>query len=192
VQLSDSEIIDSLRTGDEKVFEQLFRYYYQRLCNYACGILNDMDEAEETVQNVFLGVWEKRIVIEITTSLKSYLYRAIHNASLNKIKHGKIRQLYANEYAQQTSPVYEHTTQTVYKNELEKQIHAAINELPEQCRMVFKLSRFEEMKYSEIAEHLGISVKTVENHMGKALKMMRQQLKDYLPIILLLIPSLLK
>ena len=184
--LSDKEIVDALHEGNENVFEQVFRFHYQRLCNYACSILNDIDEAEEVVQQMFLNVWEKRITIEITSSLKSYLYRAVHNACLNKLKQIKVRKLYADEHIQITEPVYEHTSQTILKTELEKQIHNAINKLPEQCRLVFKLSRFEEMKYAEIANHLDISVKTVENHMGKALKILREQLKEYLPVIIML------
>ncbi len=188
MQLSDKEIAEALQAGNENVFEQVFRLHYQRLWNYAAGILNDMDEAEEVVQQMFLNVWEKRTVIEISVSFKSYLYRAVHNACLNKLKQNKVRKLYADEQIQTTEEAYEHTSQTILKTELEKQIHNAINALPEQCRLVFKLSRFEEMKYAEIATHLGISVKTVENHMGKALKIMREQLKDYLPVIMLLLP----
>lgn len=189
--LSDQEIVDALHANDKGVFEQAFRFYYQRLCNYACNIVDDMDEAEEVVQQLFLNVWEKRMQIEINTSLKSYLYRAAHNACLNKLKQTKVRKLYADEQIQITGTGYEHTSQTILKTELEKQIDKAINTLPEQCRLVFKLSRFEEMKYAEIATHLGISIKTVENHMGKALKIMREQLKDYLPLIVIVFPFLL-
>jgi RNA polymerase sigma-70 factor, ECF subfamily len=180
VLLSDQDIITALRKGDKQVFEMIFRHYYQRLCNYAGTILNDMDEAEECVQQVFLTVWEKRESNAISTSVKSYLYRAVYNSSLNRIKHEKVKQLYAQ------------TEKALEQSELQQEIQKAIALLPEQCRMVFKLSRFEDMKYSEIATHLNISVKTVENHMGKALKLMREQLKDYLPILLLLMPWLIR
>lgn len=186
VLISDNEIVKALRSNDEGVFEQLFKQYYQRLCTYATGML-DGDDAEEVVQQLFLNFWEKRQQLTITVSLKSYLYRAVHNACLNKIKQAKVRQLYAEEHIKTTEPGYEHTSQSLFKTELENQIHKAINTLPEQCRLVFKLSRFEEMKYAEIAEHLGISIKTVENHMGKALRIMREQLKEYLPLIALLL-----
>lgn len=186
MQINDKEIAVALRAGNENVFEQMFRLHYQRLCNYAAGILNDMDEAEEVVQQMFLHIWEKRSEIEISLSLKSYLYRAVHNTCLNRLKQNKVRKLYADEQLQNTDEASEHTSHTILKTELEKQIHKAINTLPEQCRIVFKLSRIEEMKYAEIATHLGISIKTVENHMGKALKLMREQLKDYLPVIMVL------
>ncbi|MEO8148508.1 MAG: RNA polymerase sigma-70 factor [Bacteroidia bacterium] len=188
--ISDQEIVNALHANDEGVFEQVFRFYYQRLCNYACNIVVDMDEAEEIVQQMFLNIWEKRVHLEINISFKSYLYRAVHNACLNRLKQQKVRKLYADEQIQITEPGYEHTSQTILKTELEKQIHNAINKLPEQCRLVFKLSRFEEMKYAEIATHLGISIKTVENHMGKALKIMREQLKEYLPLIIIVFPLL--
>jgi RNA polymerase sigma-70 factor (family 1) len=183
VELND-DLISALQQGDEQVFEKIFKHYYQRLCSYANSILNDMDEAEECVQQMFLNLWEKKSAVTVTVSLKSYLYRAVHNAALNRIKHGKVRQLYADEYVRNTSEVTEHTNLPFEKNELQVQISKAISQLPEQCRMVFKLSRFENMKYQEIADHLGISIKTVENHMGKALKIMREQLRDYLPVII--------
>ena len=186
--ISDNKIIEALHSGDEIVFEQLFRLHYERLCNYAAAILQDNDDAEEVVQQLFLNVWEKRLTLEIIVSLKSYLYRAVHNACLNKLKQQKVRKLYVDEQMQIADSSYDHTGQFILKTELEKQIHNAINTLPEQCRLVFKLSRFEEMKYAEIATHLGISIKTVENHMGKALRLMREQLKDYLPIIVALMP----
>ncbi|CAN5533480.1 RNA polymerase sigma-70 factor [soil metagenome] len=172
---------------DEKAFEDLFRRLYPPLCKNANMLLNDSDEAEETVQNVFISLWEKRKEMEITISIKSYLYKAVRNASLNRIKHGKVRKLYVEEQ-QYLSPSIP-ATEISIQNELHAQIQKAIEKLPEQCRLIFKLSRFEELKYSEIAEQLGISIKTVENQMGKALKIMREQLKDYLVLIIFIIHS---
>jgi RNA polymerase sigma-70 factor (family 1) len=178
------DISNAWMKGDEKAFEQLFRSYYQPLCNRANAILNDIDEAEETVQNIFIILWEKREQMEINFSIKSYLYRAVHNAALNRIKHNKVRVMYVKEH-EQAVPSTGHTTQQAFGNELQEQIQAAIESLPEQCRLVFKLSRFEELKYREIAGQLGISVKTVENQMGKALKILREKLRDYLVLIVL-------
>jgi RNA polymerase sigma-70 factor (ECF subfamily) len=183
VQLSDTQILTAIGQGDERIFEQVFRKYYAGLCTYGRSILHDADEAEEIVQNVFVSIWEKREEIEITQSLKSYLYRAVHNHCLNRIKHQKVRdehQQYA-LYYQEVS--YESVSQTVYKNELEQQLAKAIEKLPEQCRIIFKLSRFDELRYQEIADQLGLSVKTIENQIGKALKILRTELADYLPIL---------
>ena len=183
-------MINPLKEGDVSVFEAIFKMYYSRLCNYAVGIIKDADEAEEIVQQTMITIWEKRSKLEITTSLKSYLYRSVHNAALNKIRQSKVRQLYAIEKVYEGEGFAEQASHKVIKSELENQIAAAIEKLPEQCRLVFKLSRFEEMKYAEIASHLDISVKTVENHMGKALKLMRGYLKDFLIAISIFTPWL--
>lgn len=191
MQLTEQEIVGAIRQGNERIFEVVFRKYYQSLCNYANSMLKELDEAEEIVQNLFSGIWEKRTDLEINVSLKSYLYRAVHNHCLNRIKHLKIReeyQQYADNYYETS---YESVNQIVIKNELERKIHEAIDKLPEQCRLIFRLSRFEELKYHEIAEQLGISPKTVENQVGKALKILRTELAEYLPLIILLIDVLI-
>lgn len=171
--------------GDKGAFEQVFKQYYQPLCNYAGPLLKDFDEAEEVVQNVFYTMWSKRESLEITTSLKAYLYRAVHNDCLNKLKHLKVRAHYAADY-KHTQQEVDHSSSLVEK-ELSQQIQQAIDELPEQCGQVFRLSRFEHLKYQEIAERMGLSVKTVENHMGRALRLLRERLKDYLPLIMWLL-----
>jgi len=162
-----------------------FKKYYQPLCNHAYSFVQDKDEAEEVVQSAFLSVWEKRASLDIKTSLKSYLYTMVRNTSLNVIKHEKIKQKYVGEALAVEARSHESVTQKVISAELEEKIQQAMESLPEQCRLVFKLSRFEELKYAEIAEQLTISVKTVENQMGKALKIMREHLKDYLPMLIL-------
>lgn len=184
MQLSEQQYWQLISQGDKKAYEQVFTTYYQPLCNYACSMLKDIDEAEEVVQNTFFNIWNKREVLQISTSIKSYVYRAVHNDCLNKIKHGKVRAVYAEDYKSTMTGGYSDSAQLLHAKELGKQINEAITSLPEQCGIVFKLSRFENLKYSEIAEQLNISVKTVENHMGKALKMLRQQLKDYLPLVM--------
>jgi RNA polymerase sigma-70 factor (family 1) len=185
VQLSEQEIVGAIRQGNERIFEETFRKYYQSLCNYANSILKEMDEAEEVVQNLFLSIWEKRGDLEINISLKSYLYRAVHNHCLNRIKHLKIREEYQQYATNFYDASYESVSQTVIKNELEQKIEEAIRKLPEQCRLIFRMSRFEELKYHEIAEQLELSPKTVENQIGKALKILRVELAEYLPLIII-------
>lgn len=180
---NEPELLLALRQGDGKAYESLFKSYYRRLCSYANTLVDDPDESEEIVQQVFIHVWERRESLEINLSLQAYLFKAVRNSSLNKIKHGKVRQLYAEEVSALSSKS-EPATQITFQNELQEQIHHAIESLPEQCRIIFKLSRFEELKYAEIADHLGLSIKTVENQMGKALKIMREKLKDYLPLLI--------
>jgi RNA polymerase sigma-70 factor, ECF subfamily len=184
VILPEQQHLDALTKGDITAFEMIFRTYYQPLCNYAYTFLQDKEEAEEIVQSTFMSVWEKHSTISIRSSIKSYLYAMVRNACLNVIKHEKIKQRHVVEEIALSPQSHDAVTNTVASTELETRIQEAMEKLPEQCRLVFKLSRFEELKYSEIAEQLDISVKTVENHMGKALKIMREQLKDYLPIII--------
>lgn len=169
----------------------MFRELYQPLCRYAYSFVSDHEEAEEIVQASFIGIWEKRQTIDIDTSLKAYLYRVVRNASLNVIKHGKVKQIYLEQSEFTAEKTTDATEQALITDELERKIFSAIQTLPEQCRLIFKLSRFEEMKYQEIANQLNISIKTVENQMGKALKIMREQLREYLPLIYILMKGLL-
>lgn len=186
MELTEQQLWILLKEGDENAFEMTFKHHYQALCNYAYTFLHDRDEAEEIVQATFLNIWEKRQSLDVQLSLKSYLYRAVRNTCLNAIKHDKIKQAHANETLATTHTGYESVLQSVSAAELDTRIAVAMEQLPEQCRLIFKMSRFEELKYAEIADHLNISIKTVENQIGKALKIMREQLKDYLPILIVL------
>lgn len=186
VQLNQEEYWPLISRGDKKAFEEVFNTYYQLLCNYACSMLNDIDEAEEVVQNMFFNIWAKRESLQVNTSIKSYIYRATHNDCLNKIKHGKVRTVYAQDYKSTMNHHQHDSAEVLQAKELGLTINRAIDTLPEQCRQVFQLSRFENLKYQEIADRMRISVKTVENHMGKALKILRHELKDYLHLVLYL------
>jgi RNA polymerase sigma-70 factor (family 1) len=184
VEINGQNDWEPISRGDKQVFEHVFKNHYALLCRYAKSFINDLDEAEEVVQNTFYIIWSKRETLEITGSLKAYLYRAVHNDCLNKLKHLQVRKVHANDYTHTNAGIFENTGEALLAKELRQKIEQAIGALPEQCAKVFRLSRFEELKYHEIAEQLNISVKTVENHMGKALKHMREHLKDYLPTLL--------
>ncbi|HSI76847.1 MAG TPA: RNA polymerase sigma-70 factor [Lunatimonas sp.] len=180
---------------DEPTFEQVFKEHYGALHAYANVILKDSTGAEEVVQTVFLKLWEKRSGLRITTSLKAYLYKAVYHYSLNHIKHQKVRQRHweqthytmNQQLSADNSQIMEGQEQ-----ELVKRIQQTLGALPEKCRMVFHLSRFEELKYNEIAERLGISVKTVEAHMSKALKTLRLELAEFLPLVFLILQILIR
>ncbi len=169
----------------EMDFKALFEAHYSALVRYAVTFLKDGDEAEDTVQQVFVGIWERRQELEVHTSAKALLYRSVYNASLNRIKQWQVRSRYAGEARQHTAIVS--LQNELQKKELEQKIEYALTTLPEQCAKIFKMSRFDQLKYQEIANELGLSVKTIENQMGKALKLMREQLKDFLPLLLLLL-----
>ncbi len=186
VQLSDPEIVQAIRQGQGSAFEQMFRTYYEPLCRYANTLLKDSDEAEEVTQGLFLSIWEKREDLEITLSLKAYLYRAVHNHCLNRIKHFGVRETHRAYSLHFQTDSHDSVTEAIYGSELEKRIERAVSKLPEQCQVVFRMSRFEELKYQEIADQLGLSIKTIENQIGKALKIMRKELADYLPVLYLL------
>lgn len=182
----DQQLV-TLKAGDVTAFEMVFRTYYQPLCNYAYTFVQDRDAAEEIVQSAFLNVWEKADTLVIHTAIKPYLYAMVRNACLNLIKHERIKQQHADLELAVADRSAESVTHAVMASELEDKIHQAMNKLPQQCRVVFKLSRFDELKYSEIAAQLDISIKTVENQMGKALRIMREELKDYIPLLIVLL-----
>lgn len=186
MQIQETDIAAAIQAGDELAFEQAFRQYYERLCGYANSLLHDLDEAEEAVQSVFFKLWERRESFDIQTSLKSYLYRAVHNRCLNRAKHEKVKRVYEGYNAEQLRQNPAQATDLAMQNELQGRIETAVASLPEQCRAVFTLSRYEGLKYQEIADQMGISVKTVENQMTKALKVLRTHLADYVTVYLLL------
>lgn len=180
VQL-DPHTTEAFLQGDVRAYEATYKSLFKPLFVYALSILNDQAKAEGIVQNVFLKLWEKKETIEIQSSLKAYLYKAVHNHSLNAIKHTQVKQQYESHLSySMKNKQSESVERTTAHKQLEGKLRRALSELPEQCRTVFQMSRFEDLKYKEIAERLSISPKTVENHMGKALKLLRGKLADYL------------
>ncbi len=187
MELQDQPIGLLLAQKDGTAFEQVFKSHFKGLHAYAFTILKNEEEAEEMVQQVFFKLWERSENLSFTGSVTAYLYRAVHNESLNFIKHQKVKASHQLHVAYSMKNQSEHAQGKMISKELENKFREALNELPEQCRTVFQLSRFEDMKYREIADKLDISVKTVENHMGKALKLLRTKLVDFLPLLLILL-----
>jgi len=177
-----------VRPHHEAVFEEAFKSNFKALHAYAYTMLQDEGAAEEIVQTVFLKLWESRNRMTIHTSLRAYLYRSVYHESLNYLKHKKVQRKYMEE------AMIEHKRQQAMDDEsdkeLQRQLQQALRRLPEKCRTVFQLSRFEELKYQEIADELGISLKTVEAHMAKALRLLRLGLADFLPLLIVLLPIL--
>lgn len=171
------------------IFEKIFKEHFKGLHAYACTMVKDEDEAEEIVQNMFYKLWEKKGLIERLDSVNAYLYRAVYNESINFLRHQKVKAAHQ-AHAMRSTDNSDYKPGKVSINELEQKLEIALSELPEKCRTVFQMSRFEELKYHEIAAKLDISVKTVENHMGKALKLLRTKLADYLPVLWILLFNL--
>ena len=182
-RVDEQQLITLFVAGDLTTFEMVFRDYYTPLVRYGNTFLKDTDETEDVVQQVFVSLWEKRTQLDIHTSVRAVLYRAVHNACLNRLKHQKVHRDYAGDWKNTQSDSEQ--TDVLEAAELQQRINRAIEGMPEQCARIFKMSRFEQLKYQEIADQLGLSVKTVENQMGKALKIIREALKDYLPLFIL-------
>lgn len=157
---------------DTGVIVNYFNTYFEVLHYYAYTILKDNDDAKDAVQTVFLKLWEKRAELDEEQSVKSYLYTAVYHQCLNKVRHEKIRQ----KYAAQSDATAHVPADDLISKEKNEQIWREIDNLPPQCRLIFSKSRFEGMKYTEIAAEMGLSVKTVEVQIGKALKILRKKL----------------
>ncbi|SDL01186.1 RNA polymerase sigma-70 factor, ECF subfamily [Catalinimonas alkaloidigena] len=170
---------------DEKTFEALFREHYGPLVQFATKYVGKDETAEELVQELFSTLWIKAEALEIRTSLKSYLFGAVRNACLNHLKHEKVKQAYTLHV--QHGPTHAPELDFLELEELKEKIEQAMDQLPEKCRAIFEMSRYEGKKYQEIADALQLSVKTVENQMGKALRILREALKDYLPLLVWLL-----
>jgi len=172
--------------ADPAVFEALFRAHYAALHRYACRMVDAADTAEEIVQSTFAKLWEGRETLSIAGSETAYLYRAVHNRSLNHLEHQKVRRAHQAHALRQGEATDQNPEEAARLRTLETALDAALKRMPEGCRTVFQLSRFEDLKYREIADRLGLSVKTVEAQMSKALRILRTELAEFLPVLVLL------
>ena len=168
-----------------KGYELLFNEHYSRMVSYAFNFLKEQEASEEIVQEVFYQLWIKRDETEIKTAISSYLYRAVRNRCINLIKHLEIRENYKQYNSQEIEKADAEFTDSLTVNELDSKIRRAIDNMPIQRKKIFLMSRYDEMTYKEIAVKMGLSKKTIENQMGKALQYLRDELKDYLPLVLI-------
>jgi RNA polymerase sigma-70 factor (ECF subfamily) len=166
-------------------FEELFNSNYSNLCAYANNFLKDVPASEEVVQEVLFKLWVNRDSIEVKTSFQSYLFRAVRNGCLNVLKHVDIRDNYKKHNERTIKQKEFNVDDNIIATELEQKIREAVDKLPLERRKIFVMSRYDELSYKEIAGKLNISVKTVENQIGRALKTLRDELSDYLPWITL-------
>lgn len=163
-------------------FEKIFKELFKPLCAFSVKYTNDLEEAKNLVHDVFIALWDKFESLPADTNYKSYLYTAVRNRSLNYLRD---RKLHLSVEHSKDIAVGEESS-GIERKELEREIELAINTLPEKCRMIFEMSRFEELKYAEIADKMGISIKTVEAQMTKALSILRNHLGDFLMILIFL------
>lgn len=178
--INEQLLIEAIQDGKKYAFEYLFREYYKRLCLYAQKYVRDHDTAEEIVSRLFEKLWKKRKHVQIETSLTAYLFQSVYHEALNYLNSFSHRQ-------RPTDSIYSYLREKemtgsflpqLYRRELEEKIEQAVNNLPEKCRTIFHLSRYQGYSHKEIAEELGISVRTVENQIGIALEKLRIDLNQ--------------
>ena len=180
---------DSPGMFDEHNLESLFREHFTGLCQFAMGYVKDSETAKEIVQEAFVNLWEKRNTIDLSKPVKSYLSTTVRNKCLNHLRDHK-------KFSSDLLALENLSNEAIYnapdklvESDIRLTIARAIEELPEKCREIFRLSRHHNMKYQQIADHLEISVKTVETQMSKALQHMRVRLAEYLPVYLTILLS---
>lgn len=180
--MDENNLTILLQQGDRNAYKQLFIKYYSPLCEYASQYISD-DDSEELVQELMLFLWETRENLVIETSLKSYLFISTKHRCLNAIRKNQYHERIHNQIYEKIKDQFE-DPDYYFVNELTENIQKAIENLPETYRETFAMSRFGEKTNVQIAEKLGISVKTVEYRISQALKILRFKLKDYLPLLI--------
>jgi RNA polymerase sigma-70 factor (ECF subfamily) len=174
---NEQQWLSDLRSGDESALRSIFDRHYALLLNDIYRLIPDVSTCEDLAQELFVELWNRRGTLEIHSSLRAYLRRAAVNKALNHIKSNRMAswddESELAELPDESATDIQHQSD---QERLEQDLHAAIENLPEKCRVVFNLSRFEQLTHKEIAEQLGISVKTIENQITKALKILRETL----------------
>ena len=167
-----------LKKDDYRAFEIIFKHYYAYLCNFALRYTTNREDAENIVSEVFYKIWKNRKKIKIATSLNAYLFTSVRNQALDHLRKATVIEEPVHNLNFELNAKASNPEQVAIFNELESIIEEAIEQLPEQRRLIFKLNREEGLKYREIAERLKISVKTVETQMGRSLKFLRKTLQN--------------
>ena len=177
--MNDFVLYSKVREGDIRAYETLFRRYFEPLCMYGKKIAGDMDVAEEIVQELFFTIWKDRSSLRIVWSVKSYLYGAVRNHSLQYLEHLQVREKCYQNIASgltESSP-YDSPQEILEYKELEQRLEYALKRLPQRQREIFRMNRFEGKKYVQIAHEMSLSVKTIEAEMSKALRVLKKEFK---------------
>lgn len=181
----DSFLLSAMQRGDRKAFDMLFRKYYIPLCTYSQHFVG-MEDAKEVVQDIMLWIWENRETQHINYSFSQYIFKAVYHRSINIIVQNEVKLRAHAIYSERIQSMLQETD-VCQLNELSKRLKEALDELPDTYREAFIMSRYKNMSYKEIAHLLGVSLKTIDYRIQQALKTLRVKLKDYLPLLLLLI-----
>lgn len=187
----EKNILEDIRKGDSKAFEQLFKSYYAQLLSYAKEILKDHHLAEEVAEDTFVKFWTDREKICINTSIRAYLFRCVYNQCINHFKHSKVINKYKLFFLHHISQDEINSTYSfnfplsrILDKEIDNLVEKSISNLPKQCREIFILSRYEDLRNDTIAQKLGISVSTVKTQITRALVKLRKDLQEVLQIFI--------
>jgi len=178
--LNDFVLYTKVRDGDIRAYETLFRRFYEPLCLYGNKITKDLDVAEEIVQELFFKIWKDRANLRIIITVKSYLYGAVRNNALQYLEHLKVREQYYRRMTangQPESDPHDSPQEILEYRELEQRLDVVLETMPKRRREIFRMNRFEGMKYEQIASEMSLSVKTIEAEMSKALQVLRKSLR---------------
>ncbi|HYX08326.1 MAG TPA: RNA polymerase sigma-70 factor [Bacteroidales bacterium] len=177
----DSHIWNQLKIGDKKAFEYIFKNYYLQLCLFSKQYTGNIDDSREVVQDLFIWLWEKRGNLDHLQSVKTYVHSSLRFNSIRKRSMDKFRFIDTTDISEEkfVSGFHDELEYT----ELQSVVFKVINRLPDRCREIFELSRYEKHTYKEIAQKLGISVKTVEGQISKALRNIQSGIEKYLIVI---------
>jgi RNA polymerase sigma-70 factor (ECF subfamily) len=177
---SDDQLIIRLSKDDRSAFTMIFKKYYSDLVHYAHTIITDVMQSEDIVQEVFVKLWENRTKTFVHGSLISYLLKAVHNRCVDFIRHHEVTGRYTALTLKQALNSYNNIDTYILQSEIQANYNDALDRIPDVYAMVYKMNRNESLTYAEIAEKLNLSVRTIEVRMGKALSLLREELKDFI------------
>ncbi|NWJ49599.1 MAG: RNA polymerase sigma-70 factor [Bacteroidetes bacterium] len=194
MSISEQDVITKIRAGDIDSFESIYLDLRPKLYAFCRKYVDDIELAKDIVQDVFFCFWEKRFLLQINTSINAYLFQMLHNRCLNHLRSEKVRLSYQNSIElkfKETELNYFDELQeshvSIYFKDIEEIFKRSIDSLPESCKKIFLLSRVDGIDNKTIAETLNLSIRTIEHQNYRALKILKEQLKDYLPLFLFLL-----
>lgn len=183
--MNDIFLFGELRRRDKVVFDYIFNYYYSSLCAFSMQYVNDHDMVEDLVQDLFVTLWIEAPQLKIQTSLKSYLFASVRNRCLDLLKHRKVTEKYRTYFLYSADSNDNSTDHYFSESELRQTVQKSLLKLPPRCREIFELSRLNGLSNKEISEKMVISKRTVELQISNALKILRKELIDFLPVLVI-------
>ncbi len=173
---SDTDLVQRLKNNDRPAFELIFNKYSKKLYYFTLGYLHSQAESEEIIQNVFVSLWENRDMLSEAFPIQSYLYKVTVNHIYNYFKHRLVRRRYLEDMIVEGTDEDQEAMQSILSNDLEEVVYKIVGELPQRQQLIFRLSRLDGLCHAEIAKRLGISIRSVENQIYRALKYIREKL----------------